>query len=93
MSMTQAKAALELYNSGNKDLVSQFLNEYSIQQSDITVDKWKQLGQDLLVKYMDGNVKGENKKVLHPAYPQFWYKAIVNETGEKLKMKKLKGEK
>jgi dipeptidase len=87
------KAALELYNSGNVALTSQYLNEYSVQQSEITFNKWKELGHNLLVKYMDGNVKDQNKKVLHPAYPQYFYKAIVNETGEKLKVKKIKGEK
>jgi dipeptidase len=83
------KAALELYNSGNTDLTGQFLNEYSIQQSDITFSKWKQLGQNLLVKYMDGNVKDQNMKVLHPAYNQFWYKAIIEKTGDKFKVRKI----
>ena len=47
--------------------------------------RWRTLGEDLLVKYMDGNVKNELGEVLHPKYPDAWYRRIAAERGEILK--------
>jgi len=90
---TVEKAAIELYNSGNAEYAKKYLNEYSVMESETTVNQWKNLGHKLLVKYLDGNVKTDDGRVLHPAYPTSTYKAIIEQTGNKLKMKKLKGEK
>jgi dipeptidase len=86
------KAALDLVNNGQTDYAVQYLNDYSVNQAEVTTLRWKQLGHDLLVKYMDGNVKDEKGNVIHPPYPQGWYKNIILNTGDRLKMKKLKGE-
>jgi dipeptidase len=86
------KAALELISSGQTDYAIQYLNDYSVNQAENVTTRWKQLGHDLLVKYMDGNVKDEKGNVIHPPYPQSWYKNVIQNTGDKLKMKKLKGE-
>ncbi len=81
-----------------------YLTDYSVQMSTITVSNWKKLGEFLMVKYLDGNLhKEENGKFLRnaygdPAHPEFpgydkqYYKKIVDQTGDKLKMKKLPGE-
>jgi dipeptidase len=79
------KAALELYNAGNKELAQQFLTEYSVQQGELTTKRWQQLFQNLFIKYMDGNVK-VNGKLTQPGYPNWWYKAIIEETGNKFKV-------
>jgi dipeptidase len=81
------KQALKIEKENNKDIAIKFLNDYSIKQSDTTFYIWTKLGHELLVKYMDGNVKTKDKKVLHPPYPEWWYKLIIRETGDKLKMK------
>lgn len=80
------KAANELVHAGNITLAKQYLNDYSANQAEITTSKWQKLGQDLLVKYMDGNIKTPDKKVLHPPYPMWWYKAVAGQTGDKLKV-------
>jgi hypothetical protein len=49
-------------------------------QVEVTMARWRQLGEDLLVKYMDGNVKDEQGKVLHPPYPESWYRRILAES-------------
>ncbi|OPZ67871.1 MAG: hypothetical protein BWY83_02483 [bacterium ADurb.Bin478] len=54
--------------------------------------RWRKLGQDLLVKYLDGNTKDELKKVRHIGYPASWYRRIAEDTGDRLKMRKLQGE-
>lgn len=82
------KAALELHNAGKDSLMVAYLTEYSLNQSAITFETWKELGQNLLVKYMDGNVKDAKRNVLHPPYPRWWYEEIIKKTGDRFKVKK-----
>ena len=86
------KAALEFYKQA-PELARNYLTEYSVSQADMVVERWRKLGESLLVKYMDGNVKDSQKHVLHPPYPESWYKRIIKETGDKFKVKRLPGEK
>ncbi len=77
------EAATALYKQSPR-LAVDYLTEYSCRVSDGTVDRWRRLGQDLLVKYMDGNTKDENGHVTHPGYPESWYRTIAKETGDRL---------
>ncbi|WP_075590759.1 dipeptidase [Labilibacter marinus] len=82
----------------------EFITEYSLAQSKLTFDAWKDLDEFLMVKYLDGNLhkeengvflKNEHGNPYHaefPGYSKEYYQKIVDETGEKLKMKKLPGE-
>jgi dipeptidase len=86
------KTAQELFIAGKEKESVQFLNDYSVNQVSITTNRWKQLGHELLVKYIDGNVKDDKGNVTHPPYPQWWYKKIINQTNDHFKVKKLKSE-
>jgi len=80
------KAALTLFQKAPQ-LARDYLTEYSVNQGEETVKRWKKLGESLIVKYMDGNVKDELGKVTHPGYPKTWYQHIVKETGDHYKVK------
>lgn len=94
------KAALELYKTNPEGAVA-MLTDFSVKQGDMVTKRWEKLGQYLLMKYMDGNVKNEKEGKFetngtekpqlqhpqHPRYPDFWYKHIVNEKGDAIKMK------
>ena len=84
------QAALTLWNKGEKELACQFLTEYSVNQVESSVKTWRDLGHFLLIKYKDGNVmiekngqfqRNESGKLpaspLHPAYPDWWYRKII----------------
>lgn len=84
------KAAQELYKT-DKDLGIQFITEYSVEQGNNTVERWKELYKYLFTKYMDGNIKTkdgdkQNPKVKQPGYGEEWYRRIVNETGDHFKV-------
>lgn len=85
------EAALELYKKA-PGLAKDYLTDYSVKQGEMTVQRWRELGEFLIVKYLDGNVKDELGKVTHPGYPESWYRLIVENTGDHFKMKKLPGE-
>jgi len=76
----------------------QFLTDYSATCAKKVCDEWERLFVYLLVKYNDGNVKKEaDGKFLktnaekpqcespeHPAYPDQWYKMIVDDCGDNI---------
>lgn len=92
------KAAVELYNQ-NPDDARKFLTWFSTTTADDATARWKKLGEYLLVKYIDGNVKKEENGQFRrtpygmpespdfPGYDEDFYHSIVNSAGEKLKVK------
>lgn len=74
--------------------------EYSNDMAQQSTDRWKKLGEYLLVKYMDGNVKKEKNNGFqrnaygHPETPSFpgydekYYRNIIKETGDKFRKTK-----
>jgi len=77
--------AAELHQASAEQAVA-FLTEYSVQQGDETARRWRQLYQQLFIKYMDGNVKtpdppNRNPKVVWPGYSEAWYRRIIEEKG------------
>ncbi|MBP7498170.1 MAG: C69 family dipeptidase, partial [Bacteroidales bacterium] len=97
------KAAADLYKT-NPEAAREYITNFSVNQGDMTVAKWRKLGEYLFVKYMDGNIKIEKDgkfqkngytqaaQPLHPEYPEKWYRAIIKDNGDALKMKKLQNE-
>ncbi len=85
--------AMELYKSAPNS-VDDYLTSFSKNLGDKTTEQWRDFGQYLFVRYMDGNVKpykddqfqdngyGQPVSPEHPAYPEDWYKRIVNEHGK-----------
>jgi dipeptidase len=75
-------------------LAREFLTDYSCNMAGYTLKRWKALGEFLLVKFLDGNVKQEKDgKFLRnpwgypqfpsfPGYPEKWKKNVVEDTGE-----------
>ena len=91
------KAAETLYAS-NPDQARKFITEYSVNEANNMTSRWKQLGQYLLVKYMDGNIKREKDghfertetgmppSPIFAGYPEWWYKEIAKATGDSKKV-------
>ena len=85
--------AQELYKK-NPQLALQFLTEFSHSSANNVVNQWRDLGNFLLVKYLDGNVKHEKDGEFlrnpwgfplspkHPDYPESWKKNVIEKTGD-----------
>ena len=92
------KAASELYAKNPAEAVK-FLTWFSSTTADQATARWKKLGEYLLVKYMDGNVKKEENGHFKqngyglseypdfPGYDEDYYRSIVKSAGDKLKVK------
>jgi dipeptidase len=65
-----------------------FLTRYSCAEGDKVTARWRKLGEFLIWKYLDGNVRTTKGDVEHPAYSPEWYRRIVKEKGDLLRMPK-----
>jgi dipeptidase len=87
-------AALAIYKE-NPEMAIQYLTEFSHNNANSMLAEWKEFGNFLLVKYLDGNIKQEKDgKFLrnqydfplspkHPNYSDEWKKTIIESTGDK----------
>jgi dipeptidase len=87
-------AALKLWETDPK-LANEFLTDYSVNTANATVQRWQELSNWLLVKYIDGNVKkekdgqflrnpwGDPVSPSQPTYPDYWYRTIIDQTKDK----------
>lgn len=92
------KVAMDLYAKDPKEAV-RFLTSFSATTANQSVARWKELGEYLLVKYMDGNRKkeenghfkdngyGQSAYPDFPGYDEEYYRSIVKATGDRLKSK------
>jgi dipeptidase len=84
-------AAVVLFKQ-SPELARDYLTQYSHDMAANTVARWRQLGTDLLVKYLDGNVRDAQGNVTHPGYPKPWLERVLKESGDHFKVRKLDGE-
>ena len=82
------KAAVALHEQAPR-LAIDYLTQYSVEQGETVVKRWKKLGEFLIYKYLDGNMKDEHGNVSHPGYRDSWYRRIVEENGEHFQVKKI----
>lgn len=82
------KKAIALAKTSKTDAV-EYLTNYSNEMADLTVKRWKKLGEFLILKYMDGIVKNEFFKPINVGYPDDFKKLMVEKDGPSIKMKKL----
>jgi dipeptidase len=83
--------------STNQEQAIKEITKFSADAADYTQKKWTELFGYLFTKYMDGNIKTPQAtpdgykyyapKVEQPRYPDFWYKKIVEDHGDKIKAK------
>jgi len=84
------QTALSLYKNSKGEAID-YLTNYSHEMAALTYNRWKKLGEYLLLKYMDGVVKDEYFKPINVGYPDSFKKYIVDESGDALMVKKLPG--
>jgi dipeptidase len=87
-------AALSVWDE-NPELARRFLTDFSGNMANNTVKRWDELGDFLLVKYLDGNLKQEkNGEFLRnpwgypqspsfPGYSDSWKENVIRNTGER----------
>ncbi len=77
-------AALKLHAQAPQ-LAIDYLTDHCDRQGERVVARWRKLGEHLVWKYLDGNVRDAQGKVTHPKYPDSWYRAIVRDAGGRVR--------
>ena len=82
--------------------VTRYVTDYTVKTAQDQFKRWVALEEELLVKYIDGNVKpqdedgnfkhsefskGQPEKVEWPGYTELWKETVAREAGEVLKVK------
>ncbi len=87
-------AALTLWDE-DPELAREYLTDYSVSMGEHTVERWKELGEFLLVKYLDGNVKQEKggrflrntwgypQPPSFPGYSDEWKENVIEDTDDR----------
>jgi dipeptidase len=84
------RTALDLYKQ-NPAMAKDYLTQYAAKNTGQLMTRWKKLGEFLIWKYLDGNVRNEKGEVTHPNAPEEWLRCIVKDHGDVIKMKKVEG--
>ena len=86
--------ALKMLKAGNRAQAVNVLTAFSVNRAQTLFDQWKDLGNRMLVKYMDGNVKqvdengnfldnGNGRHIpaspLHPKFRERWLRGVARD--------------
>jgi dipeptidase len=82
--------AAALYKKNPKKAIK-LITDYSVKAGEKTVTEWKDLYGFLFTRFMDGNVKTkvpgkQNPKLEQPGYDESWYREVVRDAGDRLKV-------
>jgi dipeptidase len=95
--------ALKMVENGNESQARRMFTEWCQHRSQYLFDKWTDLSNYLLVKYMDGNVKRQNpdgtfqsngsgkpipESPIHPKFRERWLRGVVKDHGDVMEVKK-----
>jgi dipeptidase len=87
-------AAMVLWKT-DPDMALDFITDFSCNTGNQVIERWQELGEFLLVKYLDGNMKQEKDGEFSrnpygyplppkfPGYPDSWKKQVIDETKER----------
>ena len=82
--------------------VRKYLTKYTVETADAQFNAWVALEEELLVKFIDGNVKPQNEdgsfkhskysekipdKIEQPGYTDHWKEVVANDAGEVLQVR------
>jgi dipeptidase len=79
------RTALEL-NKTNPEIMTKYLTDYCVTHAEMVVDRWRRLGEDLMVKYNDGYVKDSTGRPQDVGYPEGWLRKVVRSRPEQFKL-------
>ena len=89
---TIEETALSLLKNSRGETI-EYLTNYSIAAGEKTYKRWKRLGEELLQKNIDGISKTEEFKPKNVGYPDHFKKLMIDEAGDKIKMKEIVADK
>ena len=100
---TVKKIDIAIGNTPNAKKKAKIATKFTLSSADLLFNTWNKLDKYLMVKYIDGNVKGEDEngkfidngngkdipgKILQPGYSEKWKRAVAADNGRILEVVK-----
>ena len=99
---TVKKIDIAIGNTPNAKKKAKIATEFTLSSADLLFNTWNKLDKYLMVKYIDGNVKGEDNngfidngngkdipgKIEQPGYSEKWKRAVATDNGRILEVVK-----
>jgi dipeptidase len=79
------KTAVELCTK-SPALLASYLTDYSTTHAEMTVKRYRELGELLIRKYNDGYVQDENGRPQEVGYPESWYREVIRARPDQFKI-------
>ena len=79
------RTAVELAKS-DPALAVRFLTDYSVTHAELTVKRWRALGEYLIAKYNDGYVQDENGRPQERGYSEEWLRRVLKERPDQFRL-------
>ena len=67
-------------------MLKKFLTKYCVDNAEINIKKWWDLGDHLITKYNDGYIQNDKGRPQEIGYPEKWLKKEVNENQKKFRL-------
>jgi dipeptidase len=67
-------------------LMIQYLTDYSVSHAEAVVSRWKDLGEQLMVKYNDGFVKSDKGRPEEKGYPKGWLREVLKSRPDQFRL-------
>jgi dipeptidase len=70
----------------NPALLKRFLTQYCVNNAEMNIKKWWELGDHLITKYNDGYIQDDEGRPQEIGYPEKWLKKELNENQKKFRL-------
>ena len=67
-------------------LLKKFLTKYCVDNAEMNVKKWWELGDHLITKYNDGYIQNEKGNPQEIGYPEKWLKKEIKQNQKKFRL-------
>ncbi len=81
-------AALNMIRDKKTKLAITFLTKYCIENGEMNIEKWRELGKKLITKYNDGYIQDEKGRPRAIGYPDKWLRYEIQKHPKKFRLKK-----
>ena len=80
------KTASDLLKN-NPEMTTKYLTQYCINNAEMNLKRWWELGEYLITKYNDGYIQNEKGRPKEIGYPKSWLRKEIKKNGKKFKLK------
>ncbi len=67
--------------------MTRYLTDYSVSHAELVIERWRELGEYLMMTYNDGYVRDEKGRPQEVGYPESWLRKVLSSRPEQFRLK------